>query len=119
MFDPSFLGQVRNALGMLAGRNVALLYVIAHHQPHYRSPILPHLLGALPRFSSVYSLRDSSGQISSSAQKLLNTVLQSGEACLLVHDLSRRLIPAKAPEISPGAVHYTLFTLDSAKGSNE
>ncbi|WP_264212373.1 hypothetical protein [Leisingera thetidis] len=117
-FEPAFLQALQRSLAPLADTRVALIYITVGHQPEYRSPVLPHLLGPLPEFSSVFALRDSPEAIEPVVPALLRSLLQDGQACLLVRDRSRRLIAATAGNRPAGEVRFQIFTPVPRKGAD-
>lgn len=118
-FELSSLHQIKDMLAPWARTPVALIYITADHQPDYRSPVLPHLLGSLPDFCNVFSLRESLDAIPAIAWEVIKSLLHGGTACLLVHDLSQRLIPDTAENQDAGELRFQLFTPVPHEGADK
>lgn len=116
-FDPAFLARITRALAPFQRQDVALLFVTAGHQPHYRSPVLPHLLSALPPFSNVIALRKTPHTWPTEATLMTDAIIAQGKACLVIRDQTQRLLPADAPLAASGSIHFALLTPAAAKGA--
>ena len=116
-FEPALLARLNATLAPFQGSPLALVFVTACHQPNYLSPVLPHLLSALPRFETVFALRDQRAAFSASAQKLAACLLNQGKTCLLLQDLSNRLLPQDVTAPHAGEIRFSLITPSAPKGA--
>lgn len=116
-FEPTLLARLNATLAPFRGNPLALVFVTACHQPNYLSPVLPHLLSALPRFETVFALRDQRAAFSASARKLAACLLNQGKTCLLLQDLSNRLLPQDVPAPRAGEIRFSLITPSVPKGT--
>lgn len=108
--DPVVVQMILTALAPFADRACGLVYVTSGFALNYRSPVLPHLLNALPPFASVAALRhEADTSLPAEALRLVEAVLREGEVCLLIHDRSRRLVAADDAARGAGGVDFILL----------
>jgi hypothetical protein len=116
-FEPAFLARLNVMLAPVQGHALAFIFVTVGHQPNYLSPVLPHLLSALPRFETVFALRNQTATFPASALKLVECLLKKGKTCLLLQDLSIRLLPEDAAADGAGEIRFSLITPNASKGA--